>query len=212
MHFFRSVSLGIFLFVLQNLVFAQKHNFSVGVGASYSAVANGRTAGTSLTPYSYIRYGMHEGHVGMDIYQGTKYGAVLGFQMGYKYYCWFSTETIRFYIDGTLQYHKFAVGDGPAVPYNFSPRDTAESVYTLVRNKSFINIYGAGLDLRLGKSLGMQITISTGFNYCKTEYSPSNKSLYTLNVYPAGTKLQPIAFGRISAYYRIFTKDKRSEE
>lgn len=209
----RSALLLLYSFLLCNLGQSQEaSHLSAGAGAAWSTVINGRTPGTALTPFVYVKSGRHEMFAGVDIYQGTRFGNVLGFQGGYNYYTWFSTKTVRFFVDGTVQFSRFSVGDGPVVPYNFKPADSTQKVYALLRNESFVNVYGAGLDLRLGKRLGFQLAIGGGFNYCISGYTPSNKEQNTLNLYPAGRKIRPVAFGRLQAYVRLWKNTRRESE
>jgi hypothetical protein len=148
--------------------------------------------------------------LGLDVYLNTWYGNVVGFQGTYKYMLPFDNRSFKFFADMTLQTSKFGVGTGQVTPYNFTPIDSFASIYVLLKSKSFVHTFGMGVNVKVTKRVGLQLTASVGYNVCKSEFSSSNTEQHELALYKSGTKFLPVAYLRAGVFAKLWKTEKRA--
>lgn len=177
---------------------------------SNSAAFESRTPGVHTTPNLFFSIQRHEIIVGPDIYSGQKVNngywtnKIYGFQMGYKYFLLKNDRKLNLFAECNLQYVQYGVGTTLSVQYNYLPSDRDHKDYNLIQNKSFINTFGIGIKRTFFKRLGLQFVLSGGYNYYKSNFSPTNTNHLRISGYYVGNKTVPFALAKLGISFKLW--------
>lgn len=128
-----------------------------------------------VTPCLNFKINRHEILLGADLYfEGPLYNKVwypliIGGQGEYRFHFLNPNKNYNLFLHSTIQYVQFQNGYGLyATPYNNSYKFTSYDA-VLLKVKSLINTYGAGVELTLLKRIHLYSAIGLGINYIDTK-------------------------------------------
>ena len=199
----------------------QEYNVkSFGVGLDGSASLLGysnssiqpRLPGFASTPNLFFSVRRHVVTFGLDIYTGAtvsdKYfvNKIYGFQMGYKYFLMKNNKAFNLFAECNFRYVEYGLGAVLPVKYNYLPTDYLHQNYNLVRTKSIFNTYGIGMTYTLFNRLILQLCVTGGYNFYKSNYAPTNTRHENLANYSVDSRTVSVIFADIGISYKLWRR------
>lgn len=155
-----------------------------------------------------LKYARHEVIVGADFYRlftQAQY-RIAGVQASYRYHFYRENKNANLFLDCNLQYVRFSVGTGVAVPYNYSQNNSNENSSSIYKSQSLFNSYGIGVELPFLKRFSFYASLGIGFNYLHTKIDYSGDLWFTPENHP--DRISPIANLRLGLTYCFYKRKK----
>jgi hypothetical protein len=188
-------------------------SFGIGLkcGAPLLDISNSsirsKLPGGAITPNLFFSIFKHEIMIGVDLWGREIYGA----QLNYKYLLLKNNNNGNLFAECKFQYVQFGAGNVWNVKYNYLPPTTITGFgYNLIQNKSFVNTLGIGLRYSFFNRIRLQFSLSGGYNYYESNYSPTNTSHWGVNNYEVGTGFLPIVFLELGISLKLL-KEKQNK-
>lgn len=196
------------LILLSFSVFAQT-NKSIDIGLNAPLSIYGRVPSVALSPNINYCIGKNQFQLGIDVYENMMKGYannIVGFQSSYKRLLLDEQTIVNVFVDFNMQYVQYADGASNPLPYKYSPNliKYETNIFSLIRNKSFVNTLGIGFNAMALKRISFQFVLAGGYNYYQTDYSPTNITHYGFSNSTIGNRLIPIAYTRVGLQVKLW--------
>lgn len=200
-----------FIFLLCATSSFSQLKYSLGVGINGSTfvlhIADHEAAPLfPVSPNITARFKKHEILVGTDIYFIPQKSRIYGTQCAYHFYPSIKKRKyFDYFIDASIQYVKFKIGNIYPDPYN-SSNDYHTADGALVKYKSLINTYGFGALLNFRDRINIYGAIGSGINYWEQKVVVN----YSWNDIKNGWYTGLIYYARFGITLKFFNKYQSS--
>ncbi len=198
---------------------AQKKVVSLGLGlnaSGYCHVTNsdiyapGALPGWPFTPSLNLKINRSEFIGGVDLYPlmptsaGNKIGFITGGQFAYRYHFLREHKKVNLFIESLFQYVQYQ--DGGLSPKTYNDAYSVGFDGASYKNRSFVNTYGAGLQISFSKRFSLSTVIGGGYNY----YQTTSDNAYDLYRLKLGTFIKPMAYFKTGLCYNFVVRKKNA--